>query len=107
MQKSPLALPGQWLSPALMDRYLGHRAVEGQQTDEPDAGNRADNLDAPIANEHATHGAFGARAHGRSPALWIEMHRDSLLLGTLAFGVAAAVAWRHCPTPSRPRFRGH
>jgi NAD(P)-dependent dehydrogenase (short-subunit alcohol dehydrogenase family) len=102
-----LALLGQWLSPALMDRYLGHSAVEGQQTDEPDAGNRADNLDAPIANEHATHGAFGARAHRRSPALWIEMHRNSLLLGTLAFGVAAAVAWRHCRTPSRPRFRGH
>lgn len=88
-----LALLGQWLSPALMDRYLGHSAVEGQQTREPDAGNRGDNLDMPIANEHATHGAFGARAHRHSPALWIEMHRDSLLLGTLALG-AAAFAWR-------------
>jgi NAD(P)-dependent dehydrogenase (short-subunit alcohol dehydrogenase family) len=88
-----LALLGQWLSPALMDRYLGHSAVEGQQTREPDAGNRRDNLDMPIANEHATHGAFGARAHRHSPALWIEMHRDSLLLGTLALG-AAAFAWR-------------
>jgi NAD(P)-dependent dehydrogenase (short-subunit alcohol dehydrogenase family) len=88
-----LALLGQWLSPALMDRYLGHNAVEGQQTREPDPGNRADNLDAPIANQHATHGAFDARAHRRSPALWVEMHRDSLLLGTLALG-AAACAWR-------------
>jgi NAD(P)-dependent dehydrogenase (short-subunit alcohol dehydrogenase family) len=88
-----LALLGQWLSPALMDRYLGHSAVEGQQTREPDAGNRRDNLDMPIANEHATHGAFGARAHRHSPALWIEMHRDSLLLGTLALG-ATAFAWR-------------
>ena len=89
-----LALLGQWLSPSLMDRYLGHSAVEGQQTNEPDAGNRADNLDAPIANQHATHGAFGARAHRRSPALWVEMHRDSLLLGTLAVAAGAVLTWR-------------
>jgi len=102
-----LALLGQWLSPALMDRYLGHSAVEGQQTREPDAGNRADNLDAPIANEHATHGAFGARAHRRSPALWVEMHRDSLLLGTLAVGVAALATWRHYRKRVPPRLRWH
>jgi NAD(P)-dependent dehydrogenase (short-subunit alcohol dehydrogenase family) len=88
-----LALLGQWLSPSLMDRYLGHNAVEGQQTREPDSGNRADNLDAPIANEHAAHGAFGARAHRRSPALWVEMHRNALAVGALALG-AAAFGWR-------------
>ena len=102
-----LALLGQWLSPALMDRYLGHSAVEGQQTSEPDAGNRVDNLDIPVANEHATHGAFGARAHRRSPALWVEMHRDSLLLGTLAAGVAAIFTWQHCRRHVQPRFRWH
>jgi hypothetical protein len=89
-----LALLGQWLSPLLMDRYLGRTAVEGQQTGEPDPGNRADNLAAPIANQHATHGAFGAQAHRRSPALWMEMHREALLLGALAIAAGAATWWQ-------------
>ncbi|HEX7370019.1 MAG TPA: SDR family oxidoreductase [Rhodanobacteraceae bacterium] len=88
-----MALLGQWLSPALMDRYLGHNAVEGQQTNQPDSGERADNLESPIANQHATHGAFGARAHRRSPALWVEMHRNSLLLAGCAVGLAAVACW--------------
>ena len=89
-----LALLGQWLSPLLMDRYLGRTAVEGQQTSEPDSGNRADNLAAPIANQHATHGTFGASALRRSPALWMDMHREPLLLGTLAVAVGAVTWWQ-------------
>lgn len=95
------ALLGQRLSPALMDWYLGRTAFEGQQSDEPELGTGPDNLELPVTGAHATHGTFGARAHRHSPALWIEMHRESLLLGTLALGLAAAACGRH------GRKRGH
>ena len=99
-----LAFWGQWLSPRLMDWYLGRTAVKGQQTGRIDSGSRSDNLGAPIAGEHATHGAFDARAHWRSPALWVEMHRGALLLGALAVGLVA-VACRRCPKHSHARGR--
>jgi len=99
-----LALLGQRLSPALMDRYLGRTGFEGQQTDKPELNAQPDNLAAPVAGEHATHGAFGARAHRRSPALWIEMHRNSLLLGTLALGLVATACGRRCRNHAPARF---
>ncbi|HET7163275.1 MAG TPA: SDR family oxidoreductase [Rhodanobacteraceae bacterium] len=98
------AFLGQRLSPALMDWYLGCTAFNGQQTEEPELNSQPDNLEMPVAGAHATRGTFSARAHWRSPALWIEMHRDSLLLGTLALGLAAAAACRQCRKHGHARF---
>ncbi|MGH8116896.1 MAG: SDR family oxidoreductase [Rhodanobacteraceae bacterium] len=99
-----LALLGQRMAPALMDRYLGRTGYGGQQTDEPDPGSRPDNLDTPLAADHATHGAFDARAQKHSPALWVDLHRSTLLLGATAVALGAA-AWWHDGRRVRRRWR--
>jgi NAD(P)-dependent dehydrogenase (short-subunit alcohol dehydrogenase family) len=48
--------------PGALDRYLGRKAVAGQQTDEPVAPHRPDNLQAPVGPLHRTRGSFSARS---------------------------------------------
>ena len=88
-----LAEWGQKFVPGLLDRYLGHTAWRGQQTDEPDDPERADNLFDPVAGDLGAHGRFGERSTSHSNALWMEKHRPVLLATVLATGVLAAVGW--------------
>src|SRR3954453_16545181 len=83
-----LALWGQKLAPGLLDWYLGKTGYASQQTTEPEAPERPDNLDAPVdaAIDYGAHGRFDARAEGWSPTLELAIHRR------LAFTVAAVVA---------------
>ncbi|HET9598750.1 MAG TPA: SDR family oxidoreductase, partial [Anaeromyxobacteraceae bacterium] len=56
------AIVGQRLFPGLLDRYLGRTGYASQQTDEPAAPGRPDNVDAPLPGDRGAHGAFDARA---------------------------------------------
>jgi NAD(P)-dependent dehydrogenase (short-subunit alcohol dehydrogenase family) len=85
---------GQKLFPGLLDRYLGHTAYRGQQTDEADPGNRPDNLFEPVAGDPGTHGTFGDRAVARSPALWVEKNRGALLGGMALVAALGVLGWR-------------
>jgi NAD(P)-dependent dehydrogenase (short-subunit alcohol dehydrogenase family) len=74
--------------PGLLDRYLGRRGVDSQQTDEPDDPDRPVNLWEPVPGDHGTDDGFES-AHDRSFALWLTRHRRSLTAAALG---AAAVA---------------
>jgi NAD(P)-dependent dehydrogenase (short-subunit alcohol dehydrogenase family) len=58
------AILGNMVVPAWLDRYLARSSYPGQQSQEPDAPNRANNLFAPVPGNYGTHGRFdrGARA---------------------------------------------
>jgi NAD(P)-dependent dehydrogenase (short-subunit alcohol dehydrogenase family) len=73
------AILGTRLAPGVLDRVLGRRAVAGQQSDEPLAPGRPDNLWSPVAGEFGAHGHFDAQAHTRSTQMWLTMQRDALL----------------------------
>ncbi len=76
-------------APGLLDRYLGKTGYDSQQTGEPVAPGRPNNLFEPVAGDHGAHGRFDARAHPHSPQLWADTHRA--WLSWLALG--AGLAW--------------
>jgi short-subunit dehydrogenase len=85
--------------PGLADRRLARTGYSAQQTDEPAAPNRPNNLWAPVPGDHGAHGRFDERAHRRSLQLWASTHRGWLaggLAGTalLAGGLIARNGWR-------------
>ncbi len=79
---------GNRLAPWLVDHYLARRGIDAQQTDEPVAVDRPDNLDAPAPGDWAAHGIFDAQARDRSLLLSLSLGRDRL---AFAAGVALAV----------------
>lgn len=81
------AIVGNKVVPGLLDRYLGKTGFASQQTREPEDPNRANNLWEPLKGDYGAHGAFDARAHGRSWEL-----RASLSRGWIGTGVAAIAA---------------
>jgi hypothetical protein len=82
-----LAECAQKLAPGLVDRYLAATGYKAQQiSDEPESGDRPDNLFEPVSGDPGTHGAFSDRAYDRSPQLWANEHRGWLLLSA---GIAA------------------
>jgi NAD(P)-dependent dehydrogenase (short-subunit alcohol dehydrogenase family) len=82
---------GERLAPGLLDHYLARKGVDAQQTDEPVAPDRPDNLDAPAPGEWSAHGRFGDQASDRSLALRASLDRDRLAfaagLALAAFGL--------------------
>ncbi len=85
-----LTLLGNAVVPGAADRYLARTGFDSQQTDEPVAADRPDNLFEPLPGERSVHGDFDDRAHGHS-AQW-EMTRHRLALA--GQGLAASLlAW--------------
>jgi short-subunit dehydrogenase len=90
-----MALLGQRFAPGLMDRYLADSGWEAQQTDEPMTGTPPDNVDRPVAVDVGAHGAFDAEASGRSPLLWLDLHRGAVAgVAAAALGAAAVLGRR-------------
>jgi short-subunit dehydrogenase len=87
-----IAIIGNKMFPGLGDLYLGRNGVAGQQTGERDDPNKPNNLYEPVGGDHGAHGSFDARAHGCSPLLWTDLHRDWVIGGLLALGIVAAGA---------------
>ena len=80
------AILGTRILPGWLDRRLGRTAVEGQQTDEPMPRDAADNLYAPVAGDHGSHGRFDAEACANS------LHYELTTRRPLALAVAALCA---------------
>ena len=83
------------LASPVMDRYLARTAVSGQQSDQPVASDRKDNLYEPVAGDHGAHGSFDDKARRRSSQLWLTKNR-SLAIGAGLAGLAAIFTglWR-------------
>ena len=75
--------------PGLLDRYLAKTGFQSQQTDEPVAAGRPNNLFEPVTGDRGAHGRFDSRAHRQSPQLWVDTHRNWLTW----VAVGAGVAW--------------
>ncbi|MDW5378749.1 SDR family oxidoreductase [Halomonas sp. HP20-15] len=87
---SLLTIWGNKLAPGLMDRYLAHNAVSGQQTGEPEDSSRADNLWQPVTGDRGARGRFNNEAHPQSMQLWATTHRREIGLAvgaTVLLGV--------------------
>lgn len=74
--------------PGLLDRYLAKTGYESQQTPQPVAPDRPDNLFAPRPGDFGARGEFEERA--RSRAWWWRVAAHRQILGVA--GVAAAAA---------------
>lgn len=82
----------QRVAPGLLDRYLARNGFEAQQTDEPEARGRPDDLDAPVSGDQDEHGRFGAEAHAHSAQLAVTLHRRAALAVGAVAGLAALAA---------------
>jgi short-subunit dehydrogenase len=80
-----LAVWGAKLIPSRLDRYLARTGYASQQTSEPVAQGREENLWTSPPGDHGAQGRFGDRAHASSGALWWSMNRNWV------FGTAAAL----------------
>ncbi len=91
------AIYAEKMIPGLADRYLGKTGYDSQQTEEPVAPDRPDNLFEPVAGNWSAHGIFDDRAKNSSTETWLQEHRTVLgtaVAGLAAFGIALLVAKR-------------
>ncbi|WP_439477960.1 SDR family oxidoreductase [Brevundimonas sp.] len=83
-----LAIVGQMLAPALLDRILARTAWEGQiDTVDEDTG-RSDNLGAPVAGDVGARGRFGEEARPRAMMLDPETARLGVAAALVLVGLA-------------------
>ena len=82
---------GQRVMPAVLDRYLARTGFASQQTDQPVAADRPNNLwqalDDRPGTDHGAHGAFDNRSVARAPQMWMSRHA-----GFLSIAAAGATA---------------
>jgi NADP-dependent 3-hydroxy acid dehydrogenase YdfG len=83
------AIVGNKIVPGLADHYLAATGYDSQQTDEPVAADRRDNLWEPVPGDHGAHGDFDDCASGFSVQLWANMHRGQLALAGLGLAAGA------------------
>ena len=92
------ATVGNTFLPGVVDRYLARGGYDSQQTAEPVAPDRTDNLFTPVHRDAGAHGRFDARARRSSVMLWMLMHRRALA-SVAALGVTLAWAATHASRP--------
>lgn len=86
------AIVGQRFIPGLLDHYLAWIGYGAQQTDEPLAPNRPNNLHSPLPGDYGAHGAFDRTAQSFSVQSWMNMKRDWLGLAGLGAVACYAIA---------------
>ena len=86
------AVIGNKFIPGLLDHYLAWMGRRAQQTDQPIASDRPNNLFEPLPGDYGAHGRFDEGACQVSVQFWLNRHRH--WLGLAAFGVAALAAHR-------------
>jgi short-subunit dehydrogenase len=87
-----IAIEGNKLVPGLGDYYLGRTGFDSQQTQEPVAKDRPDNLFEPVPGDFGAHGVFGRRAHDKAATTWLAEHKGlTALAGAAALGAFAIV----------------
>lgn len=92
---------GQRTAPALLDRYLAKTGYAAQQTSQPVAPDRPDNLyqplDGPAATggtDHGARGVFGDKSIARDPQLWVSHHPRATSLGAAAVAAVGLATLR-------------
>ena len=78
--------------PALADYYLARTGFDSQQTQEPLAKDRPDNLFEPVPGDFGAHGVFGQQAHETAATTWLAEHKGTTVLAGAAVFGALAVA---------------
>ena len=92
-----VVLTGNAVLPGVGDRYLAHTGFDSQQTNEPVAPDRPDNLFAPIAGDRGAHGDFDSKAHARSVQFELTRHRRAIFAAAIAgVSLLAGAARRAC-----------
>ncbi|SRR5579871_2927838 len=77
---------GNMVLPEFLDRYLARMAVRGQQTNQPVAADRKDNLTAPVHELHRVHGRFGREAQNWAVTTGGPLARTApLVIGGIMF----------------------
>jgi short-subunit dehydrogenase len=82
------AIYGQEIAPEYADKYLGKNGFDSQQTDQPVAPDRPDNMFDSVPGPYGARGIFTARAKSWSAQNWANLHRGivaGLAAGTTAF----------------------
>ena len=80
------AIVGQKFIPGLLDRYLAWKGYDSQQTTEPVAPDRPNNLFEPLPGDHGAHGRFNEGAYEFSMQFWLNQRRLWLAAAALAAG---------------------
>ncbi len=88
------AIYGQDIAPGFADWYLGTHGYEAQQTSQPVASDRADNLFQPVSGDYAGDGIFVEQAKRFSLQNWMDMHRTPLALATAGLIGIGAWLWK-------------
>jgi NADP-dependent 3-hydroxy acid dehydrogenase YdfG len=104
-----LARLGQGIAPGLMDRYVAGSAWKGQQTDDPEATDRPDNLEESVRARVGARGTFSDQAGDTSVQLWAATHRGLVAAGALGVSGLVTIAGllrRGASTRRWPRRRG-
>ncbi|HEX7956031.1 MAG TPA: SDR family oxidoreductase [Pyrinomonadaceae bacterium] len=86
------AVVGDKLAPGFADWYLANNAYDEQQTDQPVAPGRRDNLWEPVPGDHGARGSFDERASDSSPQLWAATHKGLFALAGVGALLGAAAA---------------
>ena len=86
------AIFGDKVAPGFADWYLSKAGYDAQQTDEPVAPDRRDNLWEPVPGDHGAHGRFDDRSADSSPQLWATTHRGLFALAGVGALIGAAAA---------------
>jgi short-subunit dehydrogenase len=100
-----IAVYGNRIAPALLDKELARSGFESQQMPERVPPDRPNNLWEPLPGNRGAHGRFDARSRSFSPQLWANMHRSWLGLGAalLAGGMVLARMRRPRAAATIPR----
>jgi short-subunit dehydrogenase len=84
------AIFGNKVMPSALDYYLANTGYEAQQTQDPIAPDRPDNLFEPVNTDYGTHGLFAGRSANFSLEAWSTIHRNAI---TMVAAGAAVLAW--------------
>jgi NAD(P)-dependent dehydrogenase (short-subunit alcohol dehydrogenase family) len=89
------AIYGQEVLPGMGDRYLGRNGYDGQQTDQPVAPDRPDNLFESVPGPYGARGIFSDRAKHFSIQNWANLHRGMVSTASAVLMAAGAgLIWR-------------
>ncbi len=85
-----IAIEANKIAPALADYHLGRTGFDSQQTQEPVAKDRPDNLFDPLPGDFGAHGVFGQQAHEAAATTWLAQHKGTTAMaGAAVFGALA------------------
>jgi NAD(P)-dependent dehydrogenase (short-subunit alcohol dehydrogenase family) len=86
------AVVGDKVAPGFADWYLSRAGYDAQQSDEPVAPDRRDNLWEPLRGDHGARGRFDEQASESSAQLWATTHRRLFALAGVGALLGAAAA---------------